>query len=122
MEMNQIESAPVVKLTNLILRDSVRQGASDIHIEPSRGMGTVRFRIDGVLRTYKQLPIAALNRVISRIKVLGKLDFSDRTRPQDGRTRVQVEHRTYDLRISTVPTRESEKAVIRILDPNGAKT
>ncbi len=114
----EVESAPVVKLANLILRDAVVQGASDIHIEPGAKGGTVRFRVDGVMRQYMHLPMAALNRVVSRIKVLGKLDIADRIRPQDGRSRVAVDGRYVDLRISTVPTRDAEKAVIRILRPD----
>jgi len=117
----ELEGAPVVKLTSLILADAVRERASDIHLEPGREGGTVRFRVDGVLRTHMPLPMAALNRVVSRIKIMGKLDIADRLRPQDGRTRVQVKQRTFDLRISTVPTREAEKAVIRLLDPNTSK-
>jgi type II secretory ATPase GspE/PulE/Tfp pilus assembly ATPase PilB-like protein/CheY-like chemotaxis protein len=117
-----LESAPVVKLTGMILTDAVRSGASDIHLEPGRDGGVVRFRIDGVLRTHMQLPMPALNRVVSRIKVMGKMDIADRLRPQDGRTRIQTEGRTLDLRISTVPTREAEKAVIRLLDPGNSKT
>jgi Tfp pilus assembly pilus retraction ATPase PilT/CheY-like chemotaxis protein len=66
--------------------------------------------------------MAALNRVVSRIKILGKLDIADRLRPQDGRTRIEVDGRTYDLRLATVPTREAEKVVVRILDPEGSKT
>ncbi len=118
-----IESAPLVKLANLILSEAVVQRASDIHIEPggSKG-GVVRFRIDGVMRQHMALPVGAVNRIVSRIKVLGKLDIADRMRPQDGRARIQVLNKSYDLRISTVPTREAEKAVIRILRPDMAKT
>ena len=116
------ESGPVVKLTNVILRDAVLEGASDIHIEPGRAGGTVRFRVDGVLRQYMQMPMPALSRVVSRIKILGSLDIADRLRPQDGRARIRVENNSYDLRISTVPTREAEKAVIRILNPEGSKS
>jgi type IV pilus assembly protein PilB len=117
---DEIDTAPIIKLTNLILRDAVRDGASDIHLEPTgNGAGTVRYRVDGVLRQHMQVPVTALNRVISRIKILGDLDIADRLRPQDGRTRIQVDGRTQDLRISTVPTRQSEKAVIRILNPEG---
>ncbi len=116
-----VDSAPVVKLANLILHDAVSEGASDIHLEPGRDGGTVRFRVDGVLRPFMQLPLPALNRVVSRIKIMGKLDIADRMRPQDGRARVQVATRTFDLRISTVPTREAEKAVIRILDPKSTR-
>ena len=121
IEQAEIESAPVVKLANLILRDAVAQNASDIHIEPGAKGGTVRFRVDGVMRQYMHLPMVALNRVVSRIKVLGKLDISDRLRPQDGRSRIAIEGRYVDLRISTVATRESEKAVIRILRPESTK-
>jgi type IV pilus assembly protein PilB len=117
----EVESKPVVKLTNLILRDAVVQGASDIHIEPGAKTGNVRYRVDGVMREYMKLPMAALNRVVSRIKVLGKLDIADRIRPQDGRSRVQIEGRYVDLRISTVGTRDAEKAVIRILRPESTK-
>jgi type IV pilus assembly protein PilB len=117
----EVESAPVVKLTNLILRDAIVQGASDIHIEPGAKTGTVRYRVDGVMRVYMNLPMAALNRVVSRVKVLGKLDIADRIRPQDGRSRVQIEGRYVDLRISTVGTRDAEKAVIRILRPESTK-
>ena len=118
---SEVDSAPVVKLTNLVLRDAIQQNASDIHIEPGAKGGTVRFRVDGVMRQYMQLPMLALNRVVSRIKVLGKLDIADRIRPQDGRSRVAVEGRYIDLRISTVPTREAEKAVIRILRPENTR-
>jgi type IV pilus assembly protein PilB len=117
----EIESAPVVKLTNLILRDAVVQGASDIHIEPGVKAGVVRFRVDGVMRRYMQLPMLALNRVVSRIKVLGKLDIADRLRPQDGRSSVIVDGNPVDLRISTVCTRDAEKAVIRILRPESTR-
>jgi len=116
-----VDAAPVVKLTNLILHEAVRAGASDIHLEPGREGGTVRFRVDGVLRSAMQLPMPVLNRVVSRIKIMGKLDISDRLRPQDGKARLQVEANALDLRISTIPTRDAEKAVIRLLDPRNAR-
>lgn len=112
-----VETGPVVRMTNLIIRDTVSQRASDIHIEPGEGGGVVRFRIDGVMRQHMLLPTAALNRVVSRVKVLARLDIADRTRPHDGRTRVQVDGQTLDLRVSTVPIRDAEKAVIRLLRP-----
>ena len=117
----ELEAAPIVKLTKLILQQAVIGRASDIHIEPGRSVGAVRLRVDGVMQQHMQLPMAAITRLVSRIKVLGKLDIADRMRPQDGGARVQVHGQTYDLRISTVPTREAEKAVIRILDPSGAQ-
>jgi type II secretory ATPase GspE/PulE/Tfp pilus assembly ATPase PilB-like protein/ActR/RegA family two-component response regulator len=117
----ELEAAPIVKLTKLILQQAITGRASDIHIEPGRSVGAVRLRIDGVMQQHMQLPMTAITRLVSRIKVLGKLDIADRMRPQDGGARVQVHGQTYDLRISTVPTREAEKAVIRILDPSGAQ-
>ncbi|MDB4906085.1 MAG: hypothetical protein JWO05_869 [Gemmatimonadetes bacterium] len=122
LQAAELESTPVVRITNLVLREGITQGASDIHIEPGMEGGVVRFRIDGVMRQHMHLPMQALNRIVSRIKVLTKLDIADRLRPQDGRTRVVVEGKAYDLRISTIPTRDAEKAVIRILRTDGAKT
>jgi type II secretory ATPase GspE/PulE/Tfp pilus assembly ATPase PilB-like protein/ActR/RegA family two-component response regulator len=114
---DEIEAAPIVRLTNIIIQDAVAAGASDVHIEPGLAASVVRFRVDGVLRQHLQMPPAASVRVVSRIKVMAKLDIADRLRPQDGRTRVRVRDKTYDLRISTVPTRDVEKMVIRILEP-----
>ena len=122
VDASEVESAPIIQLTNFILSDAVKQRASDIHIEPGRGEGAVRIRVDGVMRTMLQLPMAALNRVITRIKIMGKMDIADRLRPQDGRARIQVESRAMELRISTVPTREAEKCVIRLLDHTTAPT
>lgn len=109
-------TAPVVKLTNLIIRDGIAQGASDIHVEPGRSVGTIRYRIDGVLRKHMDLPMSAMNRVISRIKIISRLDIADRLRPQDGKARVRIGTLAYDLRISTLPAGGAEKCVIRILD------
>ena len=117
----EVESAPVIKLTNMILHAAASDGASDIHLEPGRAGGVVRFRIDGVLREYMPLPLSALMRVVSRIKVMGKLDIADRMRPQDGRSRVLIDGKAFDMRISTVPTREAEKAVIRLLNPDASR-
>jgi type II secretory ATPase GspE/PulE/Tfp pilus assembly ATPase PilB-like protein/ActR/RegA family two-component response regulator len=117
---DDISATPVVKLTNLIIRDAITQGASDIHIEPGRKLGAVRYRVDGVLRKHMDLPMAALNRIISRIKVLSKLDIADRLRPQDGKARVQVRGRSYDLRVATIPAGGAEKCVMRVLDSSAA--
>ncbi|MDZ7779567.1 MAG: ATPase, T2SS/T4P/T4SS family [Gemmatimonadota bacterium] len=120
ISQDDVTATPVVKLTNLIIRDGIGQGASDVHIEPGRRMGAVRYRVDGVLRKHMDLPMAALNRVISRIKVLSKLDIADRLRPQDGKARVQVRGRAYDLRVSTIPAGGAEKCVIRVLDSSAS--
>ena len=116
------KTTPVVKLTNLIIQDGIQAGASDIHIEPGKGTGNVRMRVDGVLRQHMEIPMSAHNRVISRIKILSKLDIADRLRPQDGKARVRIKNLAYDLRVSTIPTAGSEKCVIRILDSNKAFT
>ncbi len=115
-------ATPVVKLTNLVIRDAIVQGASDIHIEPGRKVGAIRFRVDGVLRKHMDLPMSAMNRVISRVKILSKLDIADRLRPQDGKARVRIHNMAYDLRVSTIPAGVSEKCVIRVLDSNAAQT
>ncbi len=119
--LEEVEAEPVVRLTSLILREAILQRASDLHFEPGREGGRVRFRVDGVMRTHMQLPMPALNRVLSRLKIMGRLDIADRLRPQDGKARIVVEGREYDLRISTVPTRDAEKAVLRVLDTGAAK-
>ncbi len=115
-----IEGGPVVKLCNKILADAIQVRASDVHMGFANDQGIVRYRVDGILRPVMEIPGAVMLRAISRIKVIGGLDVGDRLRPQDGRCRVQVADRTYDLRISTVPTRGTEKAVLRILDPASA--
>ncbi|MGD8360307.1 MAG: ATPase, T2SS/T4P/T4SS family [Gemmatimonadota bacterium] len=114
----EVDAAPVVRLTNLIIRDGIAQGASDLHIEPGRKMGVVRYRVDGVLRKHMDLPMPALNRIVSRIKILSRMDIADRLRPQDGKARVMVKGQAYDLRVSTLPAAGAEKCVIRVLDSN----
>lgn len=114
-------SAPIVKLTNVILGDAVRARASDIHLEPADDDGRVRFRVDGVLQPYTRVSMPILNRVVSCLKIMGKMDIADRLRPQDGRARILVDEHAIDLRLSTVPTRDSEKAVVRLLDPRSAR-
>ena len=117
-----VDSGPAVKLANLILHEAIEQGASDIHIQPTVTGGVVRFRVDGVLRTGVQFPLPVLSRVVSRIKVVGRMDIADRLRPQDGRATILNQGRKFDLRISTVPVRGAEKVVIRILDPTAVGT
>jgi type IV pilus assembly protein PilB len=114
IEVEEATAEPIVRLANQILREAVRQGASDIHLEPDGDRGIVRLRVDGMLRPFMQVPLRALQRVISRYKVVARLDIADRVRPQDGRVRVRVDGRSYELRLSTVPTQDAEKAVIRV--------
>jgi len=120
-DVSELSAGPVARLANMILEGAVAKGASDIHIQPTARGGVVRIRVDGVLRLAAQLPHAALIRVVARMKILGRMDIADRLRPQDGRARIGFGDRTFDLRISTVPTRSAEKCVIRILDPGQAR-
>jgi type IV pilus assembly protein PilB len=114
-----MDGAPAVKLTNIILSDAVRKGASDIHIEPLETSIVVRFRVDGVLQKQPTPPKKLQSALTSRLKVMGDMDISERRVPQDGRTKIQVEGRELDIRISTVPTVHGEKVVMRLLDPQG---
>ena len=111
--------APVIQLLNLIMRKAIQLGASDIHIEPGVDEGTVRFRLDGLLADQLQVPKQLHPALISRLKILGRMDIAERRLPQDGSVRVKLEGREADLRLSTIPLRAGEKAVIRILDATG---
>ncbi|MGD2123102.1 MAG: ATPase, T2SS/T4P/T4SS family, partial [Gemmatimonadota bacterium] len=120
--LDDAATGPLVNLTNVILKEAVESGASDIHLQPMAHGGVIRYRIDGVLRNSGNMPLSVLTRVVSRIKIMAKLDIADRLRPQDGRAKVGFGSKKVDLRISTVPTRNAEKMVIRILDSEEAKT
>ena len=114
------EAAPVVKLTNVLLVDSLKRGASDIHIEPYEKEFRVRFRIDGILYNVMALPMKLRDALISRIKIMAKLDIAEKRLPQDGRIKIKmrVEDRSRDLdfRVSCLPTLWGEKIVLRLLD------
>jgi len=114
----EVAEGPLVKLTNLILGEALEAHASDVHLEPGRGAGVVRFRVDGELRLHSQLPMPVLHRLTSRIKVMGNLDITERMLPQDGRSRIRVKNQFHDIRISTVPARGGEKIVMRITYPD----
>jgi type IV pilus assembly protein PilB len=109
-------ASPVVRFVNHIIQSAVREGASDIHIEPAEGMLRVRFRIDGVLYESMSPPRRMLASITSRLKIMASLDIAERRLPQDGRIRATVLGRTLDLRVSTCPTPHGEKTVLRILD------
>jgi type IV pilus assembly protein PilB len=111
------EEAPVIKLVNHLLMDSIRKGASDIHIEPYEKSLRVRYRIDGVLYDVMHPPVKLKNAVTSRVKVMSNLDIAERRLPQDGRIKVKMaQNRTMEYRVSVVPTLFGEKVVMRILD------
>jgi type IV pilus assembly protein PilB len=108
--------SPVIRLVNYIIFNAVKEGASDIHIEPSERCMRVRYRIDGRLYKSLEVPAHLLNAVTSRIKIMAGMDISERRLPQDGRIHVMLEKRKIDLRVSTFPTNRGEKTVIRVLD------
>jgi type IV pilus assembly protein PilB len=110
------DTAPVVKLVNLILMDAIRKGASDIHIEPYEKVMRVRFRIDGVLYEIMRPPLQLKNAMTSRLKIMSRLDIAERRLPQDGRIKLKAKGKEIDFRISILPTLFGEKVVLRILD------
>ncbi|KFI07185.1 general secretion pathway protein GspE [Massilia sp. BSC265] len=119
---NDVEDAPIVRFLNKILMDAVQLGASDIHFEPYEKYYRIRMRVDGVLRDHANPPLSIRDKLVSRIKVLAKLDISEKRVPQDGRMRLIVgPTRTIDLRVSTLPTLFGEKTVMRILDATQAQ-
>jgi type IV pilus assembly protein PilB len=117
-----IDDAPVVRFLQKLLLDAIGDGASDLHFEPYEKFYRVRFRVDGVLREVTQPPLAIKERLVTRIKVLSKLDIAEKRVPQDGRMKLALSaQRAIDFRVSTLPTLFGEKVVMRILDPSQAK-
>jgi len=114
------EAAPVIKLSNVLLIDALKRGASDIHIEPYEKEFRVRFRIDGVLYNVMALPMKLRDPLLSRIKIMAKLDISEKRLPQDGRIKIRLKvedrSREMDFRVSSLPTLWGEKIVLRLLD------
>ena len=114
------EDAPVVRLVNILMVDSLRRGASDIHVEPYEKDFRIRFRIDGVLYDVMHPPMKIRDPLISRLKIMAKLDISEKRLPQDGRIKIKVKiddrSRELDFRVSTLPTLFGEKVVLRLLD------
>ncbi len=115
----ETEAAPVVKLVNLILLDAIKRGASDIHLEPYEKVLRVRYRIDGVLHEIMRPPMKMKDALVSRLKILARLDISERRVPQDGRIKLRLSKaKTVDFRVSVLPTLFGEKVVMRLLDPS----
>jgi len=108
--------SPVIKFVNYLISNAVREGASDIHIEPKEKVMKTRYRIDGVLFEMMESPLKMHPAIVSRIKIMSNLDISERRLPQDGKIKVNIGGRGIDLRISTLPTNHGEKVVIRVLD------
>jgi type IV pilus assembly protein PilB len=124
LELKELEKAadeaPIVKLVNLVLTDAVKRGASDIHMEPYEKEFRVRFRIDGVLQSIMNPPLKLKDAIISRLKIMAKLDISEKRLPQDGRIMLKMQiggkKKQLDFRVSTLPTLWGEKIVLRLLD------
>jgi len=116
------DDTPVVRYVNKILLDAINRGASDIHVEPYEKYMRVRYRVDGVLLEIAQPPLAMAHRLIARIKVMSRMDISERRLPQDGRIKMKIsKSRAIDFRVNTCPTLFGEKVVLRILDPSSAQ-
>ncbi len=114
------DQPPTIRIVNAIISDAFRHGASDIHIEPKTKYTVVRYRMDGLLYEKLHIPLSMHSAIVSRIKVMSELDISERRRPQDGRVTVKSSSKMVDMRISTLPTINGEKVVLRLLDRNAS--
>ena len=119
---SDIDDAPVVRFVNKVLLDAINKKASDIHFEPYEKNFRVRFRVDGILKEMSAPPRGLAERIIARLKVMSRMDISERRIPQDGRIKLALSrNRAIDFRVNTLPTLFGEKVVLRILDPSAAK-
>lgn len=110
------DDAPIIRLLNALLSEAIKEGASDVHIETFEDRISIRFRIDGILRTVIEPPRVLAPLIVSRIKVMAKLDIAEKRLPQDGRIALRMGAHTVDVRVSTMPTNHGERAVLRLLD------
>jgi len=115
------ELPPVVRFTNAILADAIKLKASDLHIEPQKAAVVVRYRVDGIVREIMKTDKHVHASLVSRIKIISNMDIAIRRKPQDGKAQIRYKNKSYDLRVSTIPTSYGEKVTIRILDPDAAK-
>jgi type IV pilus assembly protein PilB len=113
------EDAPIVKLVNLIFQESIKERATDIHIEPMEKQVYIRIRIDGVLQIIMTPPVSSLSGLVTRIKILSKLNIAEKRLPQDGRFSIRAPGKDIDVRVSILPTVYGEKIVMRLLDKTG---
>ena len=119
---SEADEAPVVKFVNKVLLDGIKRGVSDLHFEPYEKIFRIRFRGDGMLYEYARPPMSIANRLVSRIKVMSKMDIAERRVPQDGRIKLKLSKtKAIDFRVNTCPTLFGEKIVMRILDPSSAE-
>jgi len=115
------DDAPIIRLINAVLTSAVKENASDIHIEPFENRLVIRFRVDGVLREVLQSRRAVAPLVVSRIKVMSKLDIAEKRLPQDGRISLRIAGRAVDVRVSTMPSGHGERVVLRLLDKHAGR-
>jgi type IV pilus assembly protein PilB len=115
---NELNSAPIVQLVKTMIEQAVRQRASDIHIEALEKKVRIRYRIDGILQEKMMYDASLLAAIVTRIKILGRMDISEKRKPQDGRITLNVDHAEYDVRVSVLPTSYGEKVVMRIASAN----
>mgnify|MGYP001226299043 FL=1 len=115
------EDAPFVKLVNLILSEAIKEGSTDVHIEPGKDNVNVRIRVDGVLIKIMSPPINSLNGIVARLKILSKLNIAEHRLPQDGRMKIKTTDKEIDVRVSILPTVHGEKVVLRLLGSGGKK-
>ena len=113
------DDAPVIRFVNELIARAVHEGASDLHVEPTRGELRIRFRVDGVLRDVMAVPRPLQSRVVSRIKIINEMDIADRRAPQDGRASMVIDGRRVDIRSVSFPTTNGEAIVLRLLDKSG---
>ena len=119
---SDVDDTPIVRFVNKVLLDAIKRGASDIHIEPYEKIFRIRFRIDGILQEVSEPPLNLAGRLTARLKVMSRMDISERRVPQDGRIKLKISKtRAIDFRVNTCPTLFGEKTVLRILDPSSAQ-
>lgn len=114
------DDAPIIRLLNALLSEAIKEGASDVHIETFEDHVTIRFRVDGILREVLEPPRVLAPLIVSRIKVMARLDIAEKRLPQDGRITLRIGGRAVDVRVSTMPTNHGERAVLRLLDKQSA--
>ncbi len=121
-DSSDVDDTPIVRFVNKVLLDAIKRGASDIHIEPYEKVFRIRFRVDGILQEVSEPPLNMAGRLTARLKVMSRMDISERRVPQDGRIKLKIsKNRAIDFRVNTCPTLFGEKTVLRILDPSSAQ-
>jgi len=121
-DSSDVDETPIVRFVNKVLLDAIKRGASDIHIEPYEKIFRIRFRVDGVLEEVVHPPLNMATRLTARVKVMSRMDISERRVPQDGRIKLKLsKNKAIDFRVNTCPTLFGEKTVLRILDPSSAQ-